>query len=197
MGQSPWVSKNQTRLSHMHECPHAKGHLDTVTHTDRMPGEEEAEVRVLLLRRTPETVRKIPEAGGAAVSSACLGPQRTQLRPHRGPRLWAVPPSLCSLESVSWQMIPSSCQGSSDYGVRTDRGSAFWTFHPGASGLSTYLTELLFATKQDGLLPPRTIRDSRDQVRPGGEGPRVPLEESQRELTGKLAPEMGLLPLLC
>ena len=49
MGHSPWVSKNQTRLSHMHKCPHAKGHLDTVTHTDRMLGEEEAEVRVLLL----------------------------------------------------------------------------------------------------------------------------------------------------
>ena len=95
-------------------------------------------------------------------------------------------------------MTPSSCQGSSDNGVRTNRGPAFWTSHPGASGLSTYLTELLFATKQDGLLPPRTIRESRDQVRPGGEGPGVPLEESQkRELPGKPAPEMGLLPLLC
>ena len=35
----------------------------TVTHTDRMPGEEEAEVRVLLLRRTPETVGKSRNLG--------------------------------------------------------------------------------------------------------------------------------------
>ena len=25
MGYSPWVSKNQTRLNHVHKCPHAKG----------------------------------------------------------------------------------------------------------------------------------------------------------------------------
>lgn len=85
-------------------------------------------------------------------------------------------------------------------------GSAFWTFHPGGSSLSTYLyltLELLFATKQNGLLPPITIREPHDQVRPGrrggvgGGGAQVTLEESQkRELPEKLASEMGLLPLL-
>ena len=108
-----------------------RGHLHTVTHTDRMPGEEEAEGRVLLLQRTPKTVSKISEAGGAAMSSACPGAQRTQPRPHCGPPasglwrstlLWFKPPSLCSFDSVSLQMIQSSYQGSSDNGVRTDRG---------------------------------------------------------------------------
>lgn len=67
-----------------------RGHLDTVTHTDRMPGEEEAEGGVLLLQRTPKTVSKISEAGGAAMSSTCPGTQRSQPHPQRTPRLWAV-----------------------------------------------------------------------------------------------------------
>ena len=93
-----------------------RGHLHTVTYTDRMPGEEEAEGGVLLLQRTPKTVSKISEAGGAAMSSACPGAQRTQPRPHCGPPasglwrstlLWFKPPSLCSFDSVSLQMIQS------------------------------------------------------------------------------------------
>lgn len=66
--------------------------------------------------------------------------------------------------------------------------SAFWTFHPGGSSLSTYLyltLELLFATKQNGLLPPITIREPHDQVRPGRGGPGdtggVPEERAARE----------------